>query len=199
MIELEYTMSTYERVLYELGQAGMTDTNPMPMHDIIDALKPHFGSKLKGKSSFNNTFDRSEYFLKHDVGTYILSPDGDLAYTKLYKIIDSEANRSLKLASFFKVYLEDEILRYTDGKSSAVEVNYSKLELWDLDFAEQLITDPSTSIELLENTLHDNEFIAADSSTCCIEWRFMYYLWIRACVYAVVVSFVFHKRERLIK
>jgi replicative DNA helicase Mcm len=64
------------------------------------------------------------------------------------------------LAEFFRVYTEDEILRYVNNESSAVEIEHSKLELWDLDFADQLITDPVTSIELLENTLHDNIFIA---------------------------------------
>jgi len=162
MTETEYIMNTYERTVYELGLAGMTDTDPMSMSDILEALQPHFGSKMKGKKSFNNTFDRSDYFLKHNVGIYIFSPEGHLAYKKLYKITKEEVNRSDKLAEFFRVYLEDEILRYTNGESPIVEIKYSKIELWNLDFAEQLITDPATSIELLENTLHDNIFISTN-------------------------------------
>lgn len=159
MIDLEYNMNTYERIVYELGRGGMTDSNSMSMNDILDALFPHFGSKLKGKDSFNNTLKRSDYFLKSGVGSYIFSPEGNIAFNKLYTITQGEVTRSNKLSEFFKLALEDEIFRYMDGKSLAVEIEYSKIELWDLDFAEQLITDPGTSIELLENTLHDNKFI----------------------------------------
>ena len=53
MIEVEYIMNTYERVVYELWMAEMSYTNPMSMSDIIDALQPHYGSKLKGKNAFN--------------------------------------------------------------------------------------------------------------------------------------------------
>ncbi len=162
MTEIEYIMDSYERVVYELGLAGMTDKNPLSMSAILDALKTHFGSKIKGKDSFNNTFKRTDSFLKHDVGTYIFTPEGTLAFEKLYKITRAEVNRSDKLAKFFDVYLTDEILNYTGGKSPVVEIDFSKMERWDLDFADQLITDPGTSIELLENTLYDNQFIYTD-------------------------------------
>ena len=162
MIDFEYTMNTYEQVVYELGQAGMTDKDPMLMGDILTALQPYFKSKIKGKNSFNNTFKRTDYFLKQDVGVYIFSQEGYIAFQKLDKIIRDEVNHSEKLSEFFRVFLKDEILQYTNGESPAVEIKYSKIEIWDLDFAEQLITDPATSIEHLENTLYDNEFILND-------------------------------------
>jgi len=162
MTEFEYHMNTYERVVYELGLAGMTDKEPMSMNDILSALQAHFGSKIKGKASFNNTFTRNDYFLKHDAGIYIFSQEGYLAFDKLNKITREEINRSTKLAQFFELCLEDEILKYTNHGSPAVIIDYSIIERWDLDFADQLITDPGTIIEHLENTLVDNHLIDMD-------------------------------------
>ena len=58
MIDYEYTMSTYERVVYELGLSGMTDDNPMNLSDIYSTLKTHFKTISKGKDSFNNSLTR---------------------------------------------------------------------------------------------------------------------------------------------
>ncbi len=159
MIDYEYTMSTYERVVYELGLSGMTDDNPMNLSDIYSTLKTHFKTISKGKDSFNNSLKRTDYFQKHGVAEYIFSHEGFHSFKKLAKIIQGENTRSDKLAEFISVFLEDEILKYTDGDSPAVEINYLKIQQWDIDFAEQLISDPGATIELLENTLHDNKFI----------------------------------------
>lgn len=159
MTEFEYHMNTYERVVYELGLAGMTDNNPMSMGDVLTALQIHFKTKTKGKDSFNNTVKRTDYFLKHNVGIYIFSPEGYIAFEKLNKIARAETNRSANIAEFFRLSIEDEIIKYTDGVSPAVIVDFSKIELWDLDFAHQLIKDPDNTIELLENSLLDNHFI----------------------------------------
>lgn len=162
MTEFEYHMNSYERVVYELGLAGMTDNSHMLMGDILTALETHFKTKTKGKDSFNNTFKRTDYIIKENVAEYLFSLEGYLAFEKLNKITRSESNRSAKLTEFFKIFLEDEILKYTNREAQAVIIDYSIIVRWDPDFAEQLIKDPETTIEYLENSLLDNYFIELD-------------------------------------
>ena len=67
MYDFEYQMNTYERVLYEVGQAGMTEDSAISLFDIHAALKNHFGSISISKQNFKNTVHRKEYFSKTDI------------------------------------------------------------------------------------------------------------------------------------
>lgn len=162
MSKFEYHMDSYERVVYELGMSGMTDTTPLSMGDILSSLEPYFKTKTKSKGAFNNTNQRTDYFIKQESSGYSFSEEGFHKFNKLYQVVRSETNRSEKLSEFFDFYLEDEILKYSSRETPAVVIDFSKIERWDIDFAEQLIMDPVTTMEYIENSLLENKIIDMD-------------------------------------
>ena len=162
MYDFEYQMNTYERVLYEVGQAGMTEYSAISLFDIHAALKNHFGSISISKQNFKNTVHRKEYFSKTDIVEYVFTPEGYAAYDKLYQIMNSETNRSDKMNEFFKLYLDDEIHAYINETNPAVVIDYDKLCRWDVEFADELLDDSENTINYMENSLLDNNFIEID-------------------------------------
>lgn len=165
MSEFELHMNTYERVVYELGLAGMTDTNPLSTGDILDVLERHFQTKSKSKKTFENTLDRTEYFNRFDRGMYSFSDEGNHLFNKLNRATRAEISRSQKLAEFFELFLEDEIVKYINRETPAVVIDYSTIMRWDTDFADELIKDPDTVINQLESILVDNHLIDMDIDT----------------------------------